>query len=76
MQDLLQWKEENQEKPEHVYWDALKVEREREHRFKNRKVHATLTSAPCTSSCWHAEEYLCRCSCGGKNHGIGHAPTE
>jgi hypothetical protein len=41
-----------------------------------RKVYATLTTAPCTSKCWHAEEDVCRCSCGGRNHGIGHAPTE
>ena len=75
MQELQQWKQEHKNTPEFVYWDALKVEHEREHRRKSHKVYATLTDAPCTSKCWHAEEDVCRCSCGGKNHGIGHAPN-
>jgi hypothetical protein len=41
-----------------------------------RKIKATLSTAPCTVSCWNAEEDVCRCSCGGKNHGIGHNPAE
>jgi len=28
-----------------------------------------LTSTTCGESCWHAKEEICRCSCGGKNHG-------
>lgn len=42
---------------------------------KVRRVKATLTDAPCVASCWHAEGDVCACSCGGKNHGIGHEPT-
>jgi len=30
---------------------------------------AILTSQTCGEPCWHAEEDICRCSCGGKNHG-------
>ena len=29
-----------------------------------------LTEATCGDSCWHAREHICRCSCGGRNHGI------
>lgn len=28
-----------------------------------------LTEATCGSACWEAREDVCRCSCGGKNHG-------
>jgi hypothetical protein len=28
-----------------------------------------LTDATCSEACWHAREEVCRCSCGGKNHG-------
>ncbi|MGO9014666.1 MAG: hypothetical protein ACLQF0_06765 [Dissulfurispiraceae bacterium] len=31
---------------------------------------AFLTEATCGEACWHAKEDICRCSCGGKNHGI------
>lgn len=31
---------------------------------------AFLTETTCGESCWHAKEEICRCSCGGKNHGI------
>ena len=31
---------------------------------------ALLTGATCGDACWHAREDICRCSCGGKNHGI------
>lgn len=24
----------------------------------------------CGEACWNAKEHVCRCSCGGKNHGI------
>ena len=24
----------------------------------------------CGEACWHAREEICRCSCGGKNHGV------
>jgi hypothetical protein len=30
---------------------------------------AYLTEQTCGESCWHAKEDICRCSCGGKNHG-------
>jgi hypothetical protein len=30
---------------------------------------AFLTEATCGDACWHAVEDVCRCSCGGKNHG-------
>lgn len=29
----------------------------------------TLTETTCSEACWHAREEVCRCSCGGKNHG-------
>lgn len=29
-----------------------------------------LTGHTCGDACWHAREDVCRCSCGGKNHGI------
>lgn len=31
---------------------------------------AILTGHTCGDACWHAREAVCRCSCGGKNHGI------
>src|SRR5689334_12320533 len=30
---------------------------------------AFLTEATCGDACWSAREDICRCSCGGKNHG-------
>lgn len=30
---------------------------------------AVLTSQTCGEPCWHAREEICRCSCGGRNHG-------
>jgi hypothetical protein len=30
---------------------------------------AFLTEATCGEACWTAREDICRCSCGGKNHG-------
>ena len=30
---------------------------------------AILTQATCAEACWHAREDVCRCSCGGANHG-------
>jgi len=32
-------------------------------------VEALLTERTCGDACWHAREDICRCSCGGKNHG-------
>ena len=29
-----------------------------------------LTEQTCGDACWHAKEDVCRCSCGGKNHGV------
>lgn len=31
---------------------------------------AVLTGSTCGDACWHAREEICRCSCGGINHGI------
>lgn len=33
-------------------------------------IVAILTGATCGEACWSAREEVCRCSCGGKNHGI------
>lgn len=33
-----------------------------------------LTEHTCGEACWHAREAVCRCSCGGKNHGILNTP--
>lgn len=33
-------------------------------------AYAILTGSTCGDACWHAREEVCRCSCGGKNHGI------
>lgn len=35
----------------------------------NDIVTAILTEQTCGEACWHAKEDICRCSCGGKNHG-------
>ena len=32
-------------------------------------IEAFLTDATCGEACWEAREDICRCSCGGKNHG-------
>lgn len=33
-------------------------------------LFSILTAATCGDGCWHAREEICRCSCGGANHGI------
>lgn len=33
-------------------------------------VHAILSDITCGEACWCAKEDICKCSCGGKNHGI------
>jgi len=33
-------------------------------------LFAILTGHTCGEACWHARELVCRCSCGGANHGI------
>ena len=35
-----------------------------------RAIAAVLTGATCSTACWEAREEICRCSCGGRNHGI------
>ena len=35
-------------------------------------MKAVLTASTCTSRCWNAKGKVCRCSCGGVNHGIAH----
>ncbi len=32
-------------------------------------LQAVLTETTCGEACWKAREDVCRCSCGGKNHG-------
>lgn len=32
-------------------------------------IAAFFTDATCGEACWEARELVCRCSCGGKNHG-------
>jgi len=34
-----------------------------------RTLMAVLTSQTCGEACWHAREEVCRCECGGRNHG-------
>lgn len=36
----------------------------------NAYVHAILSDITCGEACWCAKEDVCKCSCGGKNHGI------
>lgn len=38
--------------------------------LKSNPIMAILTGHTCGEACWHAREKVCRCSCGGKNHGI------
>lgn len=38
--------------------------------LKANPLMAILTGHTCGEACWHAREEVCRCSCGGKNHGI------
>jgi len=33
-------------------------------------VKVFITEQTCGDACWHAKEDICRCSCGGRNHGI------
>ena len=33
-------------------------------------ILAIITGHTCGEACWHAREEVCRCSCGGANHGI------
>ena len=40
----------------------------------NAYVHAILSDITCGEACWCAKEDVCRCSCGGKNHGILRTP--
>lgn len=35
----------------------------------NSLVEAILTRDTCSEACWNAHEHVCRCSCGGTNHG-------
>jgi hypothetical protein len=32
-------------------------------------IQVSLSDITCGEACWHAKELVCRCSCGGKNHG-------
>lgn len=33
-------------------------------------IAATVSQSTCNEACWHAVDDVCRCSCGGRNHGI------
>lgn len=37
---------------------------------EGRYLMAVLTGSTCGFPCWQADEDVCRCSCGGANHGI------
>ena len=37
-------------------------------------ISSVFTEATCGEACWHAKEDICRCSCGGKNHGVLKTP--
>lgn len=36
----------------------------------HKLAFAVMTGSTCGDMCWHAREEICRCSCGGANHGI------
>lgn len=36
----------------------------------DRALQSILTGSTCGFACWQANEEVCRCSCGGANHGI------
>lgn len=38
--------------------------------LQSNPLISILTGHTCGEACWHAREEVCRCSCGGKNHGI------
>ena len=38
--------------------------------FDNPLMAALFTDSTCGDACWSAREDICRCSCGGRNHGI------
>ena len=38
-------------------------------------VNAIITGTTCGEACWHAHEDVCKCSCGGKNHGALRTPN-
>ena len=35
-------------------------------------VVGTVTSKPCSEACQDAHNFVCKCSCGGANHGMAH----
>lgn len=37
-------------------------------------TYAVLSERTCGEACWCAKEDVCKCSCGGKNHGILRTP--
>lgn len=39
------------------------------------RLTAILTLTTCGEPCWHARDEVCRCSCGGKNHGCLKTPN-
>jgi len=39
-------------------------------RMRTAKLIAFFSDITCGENCWNAKEEVCRCECGGKNHGI------
>lgn len=52
-----------------VTFDAKDVQAVANGTADRRTMIAVFTSQTCGEACWHAREDVCRCSCGGKNHG-------
>lgn len=36
----------------------------------DESINGIFTEQTCGEACWCAKEDICRCSCGGKNHGV------
>ena len=57
-----------------VYFGPQDVKAVKDGTATTRQVIAILTSQTCGEACWHAKDEICRCSCGGKNHGCLKTP--
>lgn len=53
----------------HVDFNAEDVKAVHSGTATRGQLLAIFTSQTCGEACWHAREDVCRCSCGGKNHG-------
>lgn len=56
---------------DHSSWETALVEADGIVRTPAAELVATVTTARCDLRCIHAHGALCRCSCGGRNHGVG-----